>query len=123
MTRVRPYVGDEFGGSLEVCVGADTACVSGRDVDELTGGFAAEWAEEEGVRAEWGMIRRRVVTRIGEVGRMDVETFTDGSATWACISRDDCLPHQFTASSPDPKRGKARSELYIRDAALARFET
>jgi len=81
MTRVCPYVGDKFGGSLEVCVGADTACVGGRNVDELTGGFAAEWAEEEGVRVEWGMIRRRVVTRMGEVGRMNVETFTDGSAT------------------------------------------
>jgi len=39
------------------------------------------------------------------------------------FSRGDCLPHQFTALSPDPKREKARSELYIRDAALARFET
>ena len=37
--------------------------------------------------------------------------------------RGESLPHQFTASSSDPKRGKARSELNIRDAALARFET
>lgn len=37
--------------------------------------------------------------------------------------RKECLPHQFTALWLDPKRGKARSELYIRDAALARFET
>jgi len=39
------------------------------------------------------------------------------------LSRDSCLPHQFTALWSDPKREKARSELYIRDAALARFET
>ena len=123
MTRVCPHVRDEFGGSLEECVGADTACLGGGDVDELTGGFAAEWTEEEGVWVEWGMIRWRVVTRVGKVGRMDVKTFTDGSATRAGFGMDDCLPHQFTASSPDPKRGKARSELYIRDAALARFET
>ena len=69
------------------------------------------------------MIRRRVVTKMWEVGRMDVETFTDGVGHLGCISRDGCLPHQFTALSPDPKREKARSELYIRDAALARFET
>jgi hypothetical protein len=69
------------------------------------------------------MIRRKMVTRIGEVRRMNVEAFTNGLATSTGRSRDDCLPHQFTASSPDPKGGKARSELYIRDAALARFET
>ena len=85
MTWVCPHVGDKFGGSLEVCVGANTSCVGERNVDELTCGFAAEWAEEECVRAEWGMIRRRVVARMGEVGRMDVETFTDGSAIWACF--------------------------------------
>jgi len=81
VTRVCLYIGDKFGGSLEVCVSADTACLGGRNVDKLTGGFAAEWAEEEDIRAEWGMIRRRVVTRMWEVGRMDVETLTDGSAT------------------------------------------
>ena len=123
MTRVCLYVRDEIGGSPEERVGADTACLGGRNVDELACGFAAEWAEEEGVWAIWGMIRRRVVTRMGKVGRMDVETFTDGSATSAGLWRNDCLPHQFTALSPDPKREKARSELYIRDAALARFET
>ena len=66
---------------------------------------------------------RGVVTRMGEVRRMNIEAFTNGWATMTSYSRDDCLPHQFTALSPDPKRGKARSELYIRDAALARFET
>lgn len=54
---------------------------------------------------------------------MNVEAFTNELATRTGLSRDDCLPHQFTALSPDPKREKARSELYIRDAALARFET
>ena len=49
MTRVCLYVGNEFGGSPEECVSADTACPGGGNVDELTGGFAAEWAEEEGV--------------------------------------------------------------------------
>ena len=53
---------------------------------------------------------------------MNVEAFTNGLATSTGRSRDECLPHQFTALSPDPKGGKARSELYIRDAALARFE-
>lgn len=45
-----------------------------------------------------------------------------GHKDWP-LEGDGCLPHQFTALSSDPKRGKARSELYIRDAALARFET
>lgn len=88
MTRVCLHVGDEFGGSSEERVSADTACLGGRNVDELTGGFAAEWAKEEGVRIEWSRSRRRVVTRIGEVGRMNVETFTDGSASGAGHSRE-----------------------------------
>ena len=54
---------------------------------------------------------------------MNVEAFTNGLATRTGLSGEECLPHQFTALSSDPKRGKARSELYIRDAALARFET
>ena len=115
-------IGNKSGGLSEECVSADTACFGGGNVDKLTGGFSAKRAKKECVRMELGMIRRRVVTRIRKVGRMNVEAFTNGLATRTLFSRD-CLPHQFTASSPDPKRGKARSELYIRDAALARFET
>ena len=123
MAWVRMDVGNKSGGLSEECVSTDTACFGRGNVDELTCGFAAEWTEEKGVWMEGGMIRRRVVTRIGEAGRMNVEAFTNGLATRTCFSRGDCLPHQFTALSPDPKREKARSELYIRDAALARFET
>jgi len=62
------YVGNKFGGLSEECVSADTACIGGRKVDELTGGFAAEWAKEEGgVWMERGVIRRRMVTMMGEV--------------------------------------------------------
>jgi len=44
---------------------------------------------------------------------MNVEAFTNGFGHQVGqISRDSCLPHQFTALSSDPKRGKARSELY-----------
>ena len=68
MTCVCRYIGNKFGRLSEECVSADTACFGGRNIDELTGGFAAEWAEEEGVRVERGVIRRRLVTRIGEVG-------------------------------------------------------
>ena len=123
MTWVRTHVGNKSGGLSEECIGADTACFGRGNINELTGRFATEWAEEKCVWMEGGMIRRKVVTRIGEVRGMNVEAFTNGLATRTCFSREDCLPHQFTASSPDPKRGKARSELYIRDAALARFET
>lgn len=37
-------IGHKYGGYSEECVSADTACVGGRDVDQLTGRFAAEWA-------------------------------------------------------------------------------
>ena len=123
MAWVRLDVGNKFGRLSEECVSTDTACFGGRNVDELTSWFAAEWAEEEDVRVEQDVIRRGLVVRIGEVGRMNVEAFTNGLATRTRLAGESCLPHQFTALSPDPKRGKARSELYIRDAALARFET
>lgn len=44
VTRVRLYVRNEFGGLSEECVSTDPACVGGRNVDEPTGGLAAEWA-------------------------------------------------------------------------------
>jgi len=61
------HVGNKFGGLSEEYISADAACFGGRNVDELTGGFAAEWAKEEGVWMERGMIRRRVVTMMWEV--------------------------------------------------------
>jgi len=82
MTRVCLYVRNEYGGLPEECISTDAACFGGRDVDELTGGFPTERAKEEGV---------------------NVETFTNELATRTCFSRDSCLPHQFTALSPDPK--------------------
>ena len=114
------HIGNKCGGLSEECVSADAACFGRGDVDGLAGGFAAEWAEEKGVSVGGG----RVVTRTREVGGMNVEAFGDRLARRRRMDwREECLPHQFTASSPDPKRGKARSELYIRDAALDRFET
>jgi hypothetical protein len=85
----------------------------------LTSRFAAEWAQEEGV------IGRMVIGRTGKVGGMNVEAFTNELTMrrGRGLERGTYSPHQFTALSPDPKGGKARSELYIRDAALARFET
>ena len=62
MARVCLYVRDEFGGLVDECVSADAACLGGGNVDELAGGLAAEWAEEEAVWVEWGMIRRKMVT-------------------------------------------------------------
>jgi len=119
VARVRVHVGNESGGLSEECVSADSGCFGRGDVDGLAGGFAAEWAEEKGVWVGgW-----RVVARTREVGGVNVEAFGDRLARRMSDWREECLPHQFTASSPDPKRGKARSELYIRDAALDRFET
>lgn len=70
MTWVRPCVWNKPGRFSEECVGADTAWVGRRDADGLARGFAAEWGQEEGV---WLVIRARVVTRIGEVGGVNVE--------------------------------------------------
>ena len=78
-------IGNKPGGLSEECVSTDTACFGRGNVDELTCGFAAEWAEEKGVWIERGMIRRRVVTRIGETGRMNVEAFTNELATRTCF--------------------------------------
>ena len=68
MARVHIHVGNKLGGLSEECVSADTACIGGGNVDELTGGFAAEWTKKEGVWMGSGMIRGRVVAGMGEVG-------------------------------------------------------
>lgn len=39
------YIRDENSGLLEECISADTACIGGRDVDELTCGFTTEWGQ------------------------------------------------------------------------------
>lgn len=65
MSFVRPNIRDEHGGFSEECVSTDTACFVRGNVDKLTGRFAAEWTEQEGV---WrGKIRGRGVARTGKI--------------------------------------------------------
>lgn len=96
---------------------AKTGRAGGRKFDRLADRFAAEWGEDEGV-----MGRRRGMWEGGESGRNECRSVYERAGGWGLVEGK-CLPHQFTALSPDPKGGKARSELYIRDGALARFET
>ena len=52
VARVYLYIRNNIGGFSEECVSTDTACSGRGNVDELTCGFSAEWAEEEGVWVE-----------------------------------------------------------------------
>jgi hypothetical protein len=44
VTWVRLDIRNKIGGFPDECVSADTAWFGGRNIDELTGGLAAEWA-------------------------------------------------------------------------------
>jgi hypothetical protein len=81
------HIWNERGGLSEECVSADTACFGRGYVDGLAGRFSAERAKEKGVWMEGGVIRRRMVTGVGEARGMNVEAFTNGLATRTCCFR------------------------------------